>query len=133
MGEDESERRGQLRLLRLPQCGSVHGGHPRRRKKRWRSIRKKTPPITRQNRGFQTGRFTWVPERCVGTVLTKQGRWQEADFKTRSKGDSVTVALAARWRAETTMTAGWIAERLAMGTGGYLNPLLSRRRKLRWE
>ena len=40
------------------------------------------------------------------------------------------VALAARLRAETTMTLGWIAERLAMGTRGYLNHLLYRRRKL---
>ena len=39
-------------------------------------------------------------------------------------------ALAARLRAETTMTVGWIAERLAMGTRGYLNHLLYRRRKL---
>jgi hypothetical protein len=60
----------------------------------------------------------------------KLGRWQEADLKTRPKGDSVKVALAARLRAETTMTVGWIAERLAMGTRGYLNHLLYRRRKL---
>ena len=39
------------------------------------------------------------------------------------------VALAARLRAETTMTAGWIAERLGMGTRGYLNHLLYRKRK----
>ena len=44
----------------------------------------------------------------------KLGRWQEADLKTRPKGDSVKVALAARLRAETMMTVGWIAERLAM-------------------
>ena len=31
--------------------------------------------------------------------------------------------------AETTMTVGWIAERLAMGTRSYLNHLLYRRRK----
>jgi hypothetical protein len=61
----------------------------------------------------------------------KLGRWQEADLKTRPKGDSVKVALAARLRAETTMTVGWIAERLAMGTRGYLNHLLYRRRKLK--
>ena len=42
----------------------------------------------------------------------KLGRWQEADLKTRPKGDSVKVALAARLRAETTMTVGWIAEGL---------------------
>jgi hypothetical protein len=60
----------------------------------------------------------------------KLERWQEVDLKTRPKGDSVKVALAARLRAETTMTVGWIAERLAMGTRGYLNHLLYRRRKL---
>ena len=43
---------------------------------------------------------------------------------------SVKVALAARLRAETMMTVGWIAERLALGTCGYLNHLLYRRRKL---
>jgi hypothetical protein len=41
----------------------------------------------------------------------------------------VKVALAVRLRAETTMTVGWIAECLAMGTRGYLNYLLYRRRK----
>jgi len=34
-------------------------------------------------------------------------------------------------RAETTMTVGWIAARLGMGTRGYLNHLLYRQRKLR--
>ena len=63
----------------------------------------------------------------------KLGRWQESDLKTRPKGDPVKVALAARLRAETTMTVGWIAERLAMGTRGYLNHLLYRRRKLGGE
>ena len=63
----------------------------------------------------------------------KLGRWQEADLKTRPKGDSVKVALAARLRPETTMTVGWIAERLALGTRGYLNHLLYRRRKLGGE
>jgi REP element-mobilizing transposase RayT len=63
----------------------------------------------------------------------KRGRWQEADLKTRPKGDPVKVDLAARLRAETTMTVGWIAERLAMGTRGYLNHLLYRRRKLGGE
>jgi hypothetical protein len=63
----------------------------------------------------------------------KLGRWQEADLKTRPKGHSVKLVLAARLRAETTMTVGWIAERLAMGTRGYLNHLLYRRRKLGGE
>ena len=48
----------------------------------------------------------------------------------RTKGDPVKVALAARLRAETTMTVGWVAERLSMGTRGYPNHVLYRRRKL---
>jgi len=32
-------------------------------------------------------------------------------------------------RAATTMTVGWIAERLGMGNRGYLNHLLYRQRK----
>ena len=55
----------------------------------------------------------------------KRGRWQEADLKTRPKGDLVKLVLAARLRAETTMTVRWVAERLALGTRGYLNHLLS--------
>ncbi len=51
----------------------------------------------------------------------------------RPKGDSAKVALAARLRAETVMTAGWIAERLGMGSRGYLNHLLYCRRKSRDE
>ena len=56
----------------------------------------------------------------------KRRRWPEAELRTRSKGDAEKVALAARLRAETTMTVGWIAERLAMGTRGHLNHLLYR-------
>ena len=67
-------------------------------------------------------------ERIIAEEL-RRGRWQEADLKTRPKGDPVKLALAARLRAETTMTVGWIAERLAMGTRGYLNHLVYRRRK----
>jgi hypothetical protein len=59
----------------------------------------------------------------------KRRRWAEADLKTRPKGDAAKLALAARLRAETTMTVGWIAERLGMGSRGYLNHLLYRRRK----
>ena len=41
--------------------------------------------------------------------------------------------LAARLRAETTMTARWIAECLGIGSRGYLKHLLYRRRKAREE
>ncbi len=36
----------------------------------------------------------------------KLGRWQKADLKTRPKGNSVKVALAARLPAEMPMTVG---------------------------
>jgi hypothetical protein len=45
----------------------------------------------------------------------------------------VKVALAARLLAEPTMTVGWIAERLTMGTCGYLNHLVYRQKKLGGE
>jgi hypothetical protein len=45
----------------------------------------------------------------------------------------VKVALAAGLRAETTMTVGWIAERLTVGTCGYLNHLVYCQRKLGGE
>ena len=74
-----------------------------------------------------------APAELIIAEELKLGQWQEVDLKTRPKGDPVMVALAARLRAETTMTVGWIAERLAMGTRGYLNHLLYRQRKLGGE
>ena len=74
-----------------------------------------------------------APAELIIAEELKLGRRQEADLKTRPKGDSVKVVLAARLRAETTMTVGWIAERLAMGTRSYLNHLLYRRRELGGE
>jgi REP element-mobilizing transposase RayT len=67
-------------------------------------------------------------EQIIAEELERRG-WQEAELKTHRKGDPVKVALAARLRAETTLTVGWIAERLALGTRGHLNHLLYRRRK----
>ena len=69
-----------------------------------------------------------MAEQIIAAEL-KRRRWKEADLRMRPKGHSVKVALAARLRTETTMTVGWIAERLGMGTRGYLNHLLYRRRK----
>ena len=71
---------------------------------------------------------THTAEHIIAQEL-KQRRCKEADLKTRIKGDSTKVTLAARLRTETTMTVGWIAERLGMGTRGHLNHLLYRRRR----
>lgn len=56
-------------------------------------------------------------------------RWKQIALKIRPEGDPATVTLAARLRAEATMTVGWIAERLEMGSRDYLNHLLYRQRK----
>jgi len=84
-------------------------------------------------RGWCLGEETFREELLTQMSMRRRrrrGRWQEADLKTRPKGDPMKVALAARLRAETTMTVGRIAERLVMGTRGYLHRLLYRRRKL---
>jgi REP-associated tyrosine transposase len=69
-----------------------------------------------------------MAEQIIAQELQRR-RWKEADLKTWPKGDPTKVALAARLRAQTTMTVGWIAERLGMGTRGSLNHLLYRLRK----
>jgi len=68
-------------------------------------------------------------ERIVAEQLHRR-KWTVAELSTRPKGDPAKVTLAARLRAETTMTAAWIAELLAMGTRGHLNRLLYRHRQL---
>jgi putative transposase len=69
-------------------------------------------------------------ERIIAEELK---RWKErgAELQAGPKGTAQKLALTARLRAETTMTAGWIAERLAMGTRGYVNHLLYRLRRSR--
>jgi REP element-mobilizing transposase RayT len=69
-------------------------------------------------------------ERVVAEELKQRG-WATADLQVRRKGDGEKVAMAVRLRAETAMTVGWIAERLGMGSRGYVNHLLYRQRKSR--
>jgi len=63
-------------------------------------------------------------ERLVREALRQMG-WSEADLKARRKGDPRKLELARQLRARTTMSVGWLAERLSMGTRGYLAWLLS--------
>ncbi len=64
-------------------------------------------------------------ERLIVTELERMG-WTEADLAARRKGDPFKVSLAAKVRAETTVTLAWIAARLGMGTRGHLTHLLYR-------
>jgi REP element-mobilizing transposase RayT len=65
-------------------------------------------------------------ERCVRGRLKALG-WTEAALVARRKGDPAKVTLAAAVRAQTTMSLAWIAQRLAMGSRGYLTWLLHRK------
>jgi hypothetical protein len=53
----------------------------------------------------------------------------EAELQERTKGDAEKLAIAARLRAETSVTVKWIAERLRMGTAEHANHLLYLQRK----
>jgi len=53
--------------------------------------------------------------RIITGELVRHG-WTEAQLAPRRKGDPVKLALAVRLRRETTLTMGWIAKRLKMGT-----------------
>ncbi len=48
-----------------------------------------------------------------------------------AEGAPFKVKLAARLRAETTVTVEWIAQRLHMGTRGHLAQILSRYERTR--
>ena len=59
----------------------------------------------------------------------KRRKWTDAELAKRAKGDRSKVKIAARLREETVVTVKWIAERLQMGTTGYVNNQLYRWRK----
>ena len=63
--------------------------------------------------------------RLIAVELQRQG-WTGDELQTHRKGSEFKVRLASKLRAETTMTLGWIAERLHMGTRGHLTHLLYR-------
>jgi hypothetical protein len=61
----------------------------------------------------------------VAEGLKREG-WKEKDLSARRKGDPAKVRLAYELRAQTTMPLAWIAQRLSMGSRGYLTWLLYR-------
>ena len=65
--------------------------------------------------------------------VMNRGDRREPIFKDNLDRERFLAALAGRLRAETTLTVGWIAERLAMGTRGYANHLLYQDRKSKRE
>jgi putative transposase len=69
-------------------------------------------------------------ERLVGAGIKALG-WSHADLRVRQKGDPDKVRLARELRSQTTMSLVWIAQRLCMGSRGYLAWLLQQRGKER--
>jgi hypothetical protein len=61
--------------------------------------------------------------RRVKDELTKLG-WTESELLGRPKGDPKKLRIARVLRQETTMTLGWIAQALHMGTKTHLSHLL---------
>lgn len=63
-------------------------------------------------------------ERIVAEAL-KRLHWSQAELKAHRKGESRKLKLAQELRSKTTMPVAWIAERLSMGSRGYLAWLLT--------
>ena len=64
-------------------------------------------------------------EDIIRSELKRKGLTRE-ELAGMRKGDKFKVRLAQRLRADTTLTLDWIAQRLCMGTRGYLSHLLYR-------
>jgi putative transposase len=67
-------------------------------------------------------------EKIVAQELKRKG-WTDADLSSRRKGDTGKVELAVAVRSRSTVPLSWIAERLRMGSRGYLTWLLQRQPK----
>ena len=65
-------------------------------------------------------------ERLVAAGL-KRLRWTDEVLQAKRKGHPHKVALARQLRSATTMPMAWVAERLCMGSRGYLAWLLSQK------
>jgi len=70
-------------------------------------------------------------ERAEGLVrgeLRKAG-WEEEKLGSTPKGHKVKLRVALRLRAETTVTHGWLAERLQMGSHSNVSNLVYAKQK----
>ncbi len=63
-------------------------------------------------------------EKIVRTALDRLG-WSEEDLERRRKGDPDKATIARQLKAETTMTAAWIARQLRMGSESNVRSLVA--------
>jgi REP element-mobilizing transposase RayT len=66
-----------------------------------------------------------LAERLAQDCLRQVG-WSVRDLEERRKGDLGKVKIARQLRQQTPMTREWIAQRLRMGSAGYLSQLLEK-------
>lgn len=71
-------------------------------------------------------------EGMVARELERLG-WDDGELARRRKGDEQKVQLAARLRAETTMSLAWIAQRLHMGSWSNVSNLLRKAKSAKSE
>ena len=64
-----------------------------------------------------------LAERLVRECLKAVG-WSTRDLEQNPKSDAIKVEIARQLRNQTPMTRRWIAQRLRMGSAGYLSQLL---------
>jgi len=69
-----------------------------------------------------------VAERLVAAGL-KRLAWTGEELASRRKGDSAKLKLAQELRRKTTVFIAWIAQRLCMGSRGYLAWLLQQQKR----
>jgi hypothetical protein len=65
-----------------------------------------------------------LAERIVIEALNAAG-WREIDLAATAKGHQVKVGIAKQLRSQTPMSRQWIANRLSMGSAGYVSNLLN--------
>ena len=76
--------------------------------------------------GEEARQSAWAKAQRIGQAELEALGWTAQDLQDRRKSDPQKVRIAARLRRETTMTLGWIAERLCMGAPTYVASLLQR-------
>lgn len=59
----------------------------------------------------------------------RRAKWEESRLASTPKGHGVKVRIAMRLRAETTVSYGWIAQRLKMGSRSYASNLVYEQQK----
>lgn len=91
-------------------------------------FRKELVAQLKGKRGDHFGKAARESEEARAEAYTRkalrEAGLREKDLVSLPKGDPQKVKVARQLRQETTMTIGWIAERLCMGVEGYLNHLL---------